>query len=55
MVVSLCVEAAKGKAKVMAGTGANSTEEAIMFTKHAKKAGADGALIVAPYYNKADA
>jgi 4-hydroxy-tetrahydrodipicolinate synthase len=51
-VVSLCVEAAKGRAKVLAGTGANSTEEAIMFTLHAKKAGADGALIVAPYYNK---
>jgi len=51
-VISLCVEAAGGKAKVMAGTGANSTEEAIMLTRHAKKAGADGALIVSPYYNK---
>jgi 4-hydroxy-tetrahydrodipicolinate synthase len=51
-VVSLCVEAAAGKVKVLAGTGANSTDEAIMFTQHAKKAGADGALIVAPYYNK---
>lgn len=51
-VVSLCVEAAKGKAKVIAGTGANSTDEAIMLTTHAKKAGADAALIVAPYYNK---
>lgn len=51
-VVSLCVEAAKGRVKVMAGTGANSTDEAIMLTKHARKAGADAALIVAPYYNK---
>lgn len=51
-VVSLCVEAAKGRVQVMAGTGANNTEEAIMFTRHAKEAGADGALIVAPYYNK---
>lgn len=50
--VSLCVEAAAGRVKVLAGTGANSTEEAIMLTAHAKKAGADGALIVAPYYNK---
>ncbi len=41
-----------GRAKVMAGTGSNSTEEAIMTTRHAKKAGADGALIVAPYYNR---
>lgn len=51
-VVSLCVEAAKGRTKVIAGTGANSTDEAIMLTSHAKKAGADAALIVAPYYNK---
>jgi 4-hydroxy-tetrahydrodipicolinate synthase len=46
------VEVAKGRIKVLAGTGANSTEEAIMLTKHAKKVGADGALIVSPYYNK---
>ncbi len=51
-VIDLCVEAAAGKVPVMAGTGSNSTEEAIMMTRHAKKAGADGALIVAPYYNK---
>lgn len=51
-VVALCIEAARGKVPVMAGTGSNSTEEAIMMTAHAKKAGADGALIVAPYYNK---
>jgi len=51
-VVSLCVEAARGRAKVLAGAGANSTEEAIMFTRHARQAGADGALVVTPYYNK---
>jgi 4-hydroxy-tetrahydrodipicolinate synthase len=51
-VIELCVEAVAGRAKVMAGTGSNATEEAIRFTKHAKKAGADGALVVAPYYNK---
>jgi len=51
-VVSLCIEVAKGRAKVMAGSGANSTEEAIMLTRHVKQAGADAALVVAPYYNK---
>lgn len=51
-VIELCVEVAKGRVPVMAGTGSNSTEEAIMTTRHAKKAGADGALVVAPYYNK---
>ncbi len=51
-VIQLTVEVAKGRAPVMAGTGSNSTEEAIMFTAHAKKAGADAALVVAPYYNK---
>lgn len=51
-VVELCVEAAAGKVPVMAGTGSNSTDEAIMLTRHAKKAGASGALVVAPYYNK---
>lgn len=50
--IDLCVEAAGGKVPVMAGTGANNTEEAIMFTRHAKEAGADAALIVTPYYNK---
>ncbi len=50
--IELCVQAAKGRVPVMAGTGANATEEAIMFTKHAEKVGAAGALIVAPYYNK---
>jgi 4-hydroxy-tetrahydrodipicolinate synthase len=51
-VVELCIEVAKGKIPVIAGTGSNSTEEAIDFTRHAKKAGADAALIVTPYYNK---
>ena len=51
-VVELCVEAAKGRVPVMAGTGSNSTDEAIMMTKHAKAAGAASALVVAPYYNK---
>lgn len=51
-VVALCVEVARGKVPVMAGTGSNSTDEAIMMTQHARKAGADGALIVAPYYNR---
>ena len=51
-IIDLCIEVAKGRVPVMAGTGSNSTEEAIMTTLHAKKAGADGALIVAPYYNR---
>ncbi|HBO44777.1 MAG TPA: 4-hydroxy-tetrahydrodipicolinate synthase, partial [Planctomycetaceae bacterium] len=51
-VISAVVEAAAGRIKVMAGTGSNSTEEAIHFTKWAAGAGADAALVVAPYYNK---
>ena len=51
-IISLCVEVARKRVKVVAGTGANSTDEAIMLTSHAKEAGADGALIVAPYYNR---
>ncbi len=51
-VTSLCVEVAKGRVPVIAGTGSNSTEEAITLTGHAKQAGADGALVVTPYYNK---
>lgn len=51
-VIELCLEAAAGRVPVIAGTGSNSTEEAIRLTKHAKKAGAQGALIVSPYYNK---
>lgn len=51
-VVELAVEAAAGRILVMAGAGSNSTDEAIGLVKHAKQAGADGVLIVAPYYNK---
>lgn len=51
-VVKLCVEAANGRVPVIAGTGSNSTAEAIDFTAHAKQAGADAALIVLPYYNR---
>ncbi len=51
-VVERAVKVAKGRVKVMAGTGSNATAEAIELTKHAEKAGADAALIVAPYYNK---
>jgi 4-hydroxy-tetrahydrodipicolinate synthase len=51
-VVELCVEVAKGKVPVIAGSGSNSTDEAIALTRHAKQAGADAALVVAPYYNK---
>ncbi|MGB1539420.1 MAG: 4-hydroxy-tetrahydrodipicolinate synthase [Rickettsiales bacterium] len=51
-VVELCVEVANGRVPVMAGSGSNSTDEAILLTKHAQEAGADAALVVAPYYNK---
>ena len=51
-VIDLCVKESKGKLPVFAGTGSNSTEEAISLTTHAEKIGADGALIVTPYYNK---
>ena len=51
-VIELCIKEAKGKIPVIAGTGSNSTTEAISLTEHAEKAGADGALIVTPYYNK---
>ena len=51
-VTSLCVEVAEGKVPVIAGTGSNSTDEAIQLTRHAKDAGADAALVVTPYYNK---
>ena len=52
LVVELAIEFAEGKMQVIAGTGSNSTKEAIIFTEHAKSAGADSALIVVPYYNK---
>jgi 4-hydroxy-tetrahydrodipicolinate synthase len=51
-VVETCVEASRKRIKVIAGTGANSTREALDLTKHAKEAGADATLQVTPYYNK---
>jgi len=51
-VVEIVCEHPAGKIKVMAGAGSNSTAEAVRLSKHAKSAGADGVLIVAPYYNK---
>lgn len=51
-VIQIVVQAAAGRVPVIAGTGSNSTDEAVSLTKFAKKAGADGALLAAPYYNK---
>ena len=51
-VVEICVEAAAGRVPVIAGAGSNATSEAIELTRHAKQAGADAVLSVAPYYNK---
>ncbi len=51
-VIELCVKESSGKLPVFAGTGSNSTEEAISLTSHAEKIGANGALVVTPYYNK---
>jgi 4-hydroxy-tetrahydrodipicolinate synthase len=51
-VVEWCVDQARGRVPVIAGAGSNSTAEAIDFSKHAEKAGADAVLIVTPYYNK---
>jgi 4-hydroxy-tetrahydrodipicolinate synthase len=51
-VIELVVKFAAGRCKIIAGTGSNSTDEAIQMTAHAKKAGADASLQVAPYYNK---
>jgi 4-hydroxy-tetrahydrodipicolinate synthase len=51
-IIALSVKFAAGKTKVIAGTGGNSTSEAIYLTKHAAQVGADGSLQVAPYYNK---
>ncbi len=50
--IDLAIEASAGRVKVVAGTGGNATSEAIYLTEHAEKAGADGSLQVAPYYNK---
>ena len=51
-VIAIAVEACKGKVPVLAGTGSNSTREAVELTQHAQKAGADGSLQITPYYNK---
>jgi 4-hydroxy-tetrahydrodipicolinate synthase len=51
-VIEVCIAEAKGRVPVIAGTGSNSTLEAIEYTVHAKEAGADAALVVVPYYNK---
>jgi 4-hydroxy-tetrahydrodipicolinate synthase len=50
--IRICVEEAKGRVPVVAGTGSNSTAEAIEYTEFARQAGADAALVVVPYYNK---
>ena len=51
-VIDLCIKESEGRIPVIAGTGSNSTEEAISLSTHAEKAGANGVLIVTPYYNK---
>jgi 4-hydroxy-tetrahydrodipicolinate synthase len=51
-VVEVCVDQAKGRVPVIAGAGSNSTAEAVGFSRHAEKVGADALLIVTPYYNK---
>ncbi len=51
-VIELCIKESNGKLPVFAGTGSNSTEEAISLTTHAEKMGANAALVVTPYYNK---
>jgi 4-hydroxy-tetrahydrodipicolinate synthase len=51
-VVEVVVSAARGRVQVIAGTGSNSTVEAVQLTRHAKDAGADGALLISPYYNR---
>jgi 4-hydroxy-tetrahydrodipicolinate synthase len=51
-VVEICVQEARGRVPVIAGAGSNSTAEAVAFSQHAEKVGADAVLIVTPYYNK---
>lgn len=51
-VIEICIEQAAGRVPVLAGAGSNNTDEAIALAKFAQKAGADGALLITPYYNK---
>ena len=51
-IIQLCVNESNGKIPVIAGTGSNSTKEAVSLTQYAEKAGADAALVVTPYYNR---
>ncbi len=51
-VIEICIKESNGKIPIIAGTGSNSTSEAISLTKHAERVGADGVLVVTPYYNK---
>ena len=51
-IIEICIKESNGKIPVIAGTGSNSTEEAVSLTKHAEKVGANCALVVTPYYNK---
>lgn len=51
-VIEACVKESKGRVPVLAGAGSNNTAEAVMLTRFAKEAGADGALLITPYYNK---
>ncbi len=53
-VVELCIQVSAGRVPVIAGAGSNSTQEAIELTEHAKRVGADAALVICPYYNKPD-
>lgn len=52
LVIEETIRAARGRVAVIAGTGSNNTQEAIRLTRHAQQAGADGALVISPYYNK---
>ena len=51
-VIEVTIQAARGRIKVIAGSGSNNTQEALRLTRHAEQAGADGALLISPYYNR---